>query len=146
VIIVGSQKCTAPARRSCIVCAAAVWLLANHGGFDGSEPFALFCDTFVVQPALDGDEDPMAWKDKSSATFTGASGQMAVIGELLQRGCNAAIPQVDVGTDVFAFRDDGEDVARIQVKTARAKWRKKGRGYSATFGVPMAKLFCQPAR
>ena len=60
----------------------------------------------------------MAWKGKSSAMFSGASGQMAVKGELLHRQCNAAVPHVDVGTDLFAFRDDREEVARIQVKTA----------------------------
>lgn len=82
----------------------------------------------------------MAWKDKSSASFTGGSGQMAVIGELLHRKCNAAIPHIDVGTDVFAFRDDREDVARIQVKTALGKWYKKGQGYHAEFRVPMSQL------
>src|SRR5437899_1746511 len=79
----------------------------------------------------------MAWKDKSSATFSGSSGQMAVMGELLHRKCNAAIPLVDVGTDVFAFRDDREEVARIQVKTARGQRYRNGKGYSARFGVPM---------
>ena len=82
----------------------------------------------------------MAWKDKSGASFTGGSGQMAVIGELLYRECNAAIPHVDIGTDVFAFRDDRADVARIQVKTAPGKPYKGGRGYSAKFGVPMRQL------
>jgi hypothetical protein len=82
----------------------------------------------------------MAWKGNSSAGFTGGSGQMAVMGELLHRKCNAAIPHVDVGTDVFAFRDDREDVARIQVKTAPGKPYKDGQGYSAKFGVPMAQL------
>jgi hypothetical protein len=82
----------------------------------------------------------MAWKDKSSASFTGGSGQMAVMGELLHRKCNAAIPHIDVGTDVFAFRDDREDVARIQVKTAPGKRYKDGQGYNAKFGVPMAQL------
>ena len=78
--------------------------------------------------------------DKSSASFTGGSGQMAVMGELLHRKCNAAIPHVDIGTDVFAFRDDREDIARIQVKTAPGKWYKDGAGYSAKFGIPMAQL------
>ena len=82
----------------------------------------------------------MAWKDKSSASFTGGSGQMAVMGELLHRKCNAAIPHVDVGTDVFAFREDREDVARIQVKTAPGKRYKNEQGYSAKFGVPMSQL------
>jgi hypothetical protein len=82
----------------------------------------------------------MAWKDKSSAVFSGGSGQMAVIGELLHRKCNAAIPIVDVGTDVFAFRDDSEDVARIQVKTAPGQRYKNVKGYHARFGIPMKQL------
>src|SRR5690242_11774010 len=82
----------------------------------------------------------MAWKEKSSATFTGGSGQMAVMGELLHRKCNAAIPHVDVGTDVFAFQDDREEVARIQVKTARGVRYKNGKGYHAKFGVPLHQL------
>ncbi len=82
----------------------------------------------------------MSWKGNSSASFSGGSGQMAVMGELLHRQCNAAVPHIDVGMDVFAFRDDREDVARIQVKTAPAALYKKGMGYSAKFGVPMAQL------
>jgi hypothetical protein len=89
---------------------------------------------------LDRDEVPMAWKKKSGASFAGGSGQVAVMGELLHRQCNAAIPHVDVGTDVFAFRDDRVEVARIQVKTARGKRYKNGKGYSARFGVPMDQL------
>ena len=82
----------------------------------------------------------MAWKGDSSATFSGGSGQMAVMGELLHRKCNAAIPLVDVGTDVFAFREDREEVARIQVKTEAGTWYKRAEGYSAKFGVPMKQL------
>jgi hypothetical protein len=86
------------------------------------------------------DEVSMAWKGGSSGSYTGGSGQMAVISELLHRKCNAAIPHIDVGTDVFAFRDDREDVARIQVKTAPGTRYRKARGYSATFNVPLAQL------
>jgi hypothetical protein len=82
----------------------------------------------------------MAWKGDSSATFSGASGQMAVMGELLHRKCNVAIPHADVGTDVFAFRDDREEVARIQVKTAPGLRYKKAKGYHAKFGIPMEQL------
>jgi hypothetical protein len=82
----------------------------------------------------------VAWKGDSSATYSGASGQMAVMGELLHRKCNAAIPHADVGTDVFAFRDDRREVARIQVKTAPGTRYKKGNGYHAKFGVPMDQL------
>jgi hypothetical protein len=65
---------------------------------------------------------------------------MAVIAELLHRKCNAAVPHIDVGTDVFAFRDDREEVARIQVKTEVGKRYKKGGGFHAKFGVPMDHL------
>lgn len=82
----------------------------------------------------------MASSKGSEAIFTGGSGQMAVMAELLHRKCNAAIHHVDVGTDLFAFRDEREDVARIQVKTARAKPYKDGQGYNAKFGVPMRQL------
>ncbi len=82
----------------------------------------------------------MAWSKESSASFTGGSGQMAVIGELLHRRCNAAIPLIDTGTDVFAFRDGNEDVARIQVKTALGKPYKSGPGYSAKFAIPVKQL------
>ncbi|AMV28935.1 hypothetical protein VT84_31365 [Gemmata sp. SH-PL17] len=82
----------------------------------------------------------MSWKADSGAAFSGGSGQMAVIGELLHRKCNAAIPHVDIGTDVFAFRDDREEVARIQVKTSPGKLYKNGKGYSAKFGIPMKQL------
>ena len=82
----------------------------------------------------------MGWKENSEATFSGSSGQMAVLGELLHRKCNAAIPHVDVGMDVFAFRDDCEEVARIQVKTATGKPYKKEVGYRAKFPIPMKQL------
>lgn len=57
--------------------------------------------------------------------YTGHSGQMAVMAELLHRQCNVAVPDVDYGTDVFAFHDDREDVARIQVKAARGYATRK---------------------
>lgn len=82
----------------------------------------------------------MAWKGDFSAIFTGASGQMAVMSELLHRKCNAAIPHADVGMDVFAFRDDREEVARIQVKTAPGNHYKQGGGYHAKFAIPSVQL------
>src|SRR3954469_433757 len=82
----------------------------------------------------------MAGEKDSEAFFFGGRGQMAVIAELLHRKCNAAIPHIDVGTDVFAFRDDREEVARIQVKTEAGTPYKKGQGWSAKFGVPMDQL------
>lgn len=76
----------------------------------------------------------------NARTYTGHSGQMAVMAELLFLECNVAIPDVDVGTDVFAFLDDREEVARIQVKTARGKRYKDQQGYSAQFSIPLKQL------
>jgi hypothetical protein len=72
--------------------------------------------------------------------YTGHSGQMAVLAELLLRRCNVAVPVVDVGTDVFAFLDEREEVARIQVKTARGDRYRLDEGYRAQFDLPLKQL------
>jgi hypothetical protein len=41
-----------------------------------------------------------------------ALAQLAVMAELLRRKCNAAMPEVDVGADVFAFLEDREEVVQ----------------------------------
>ncbi len=81
-----------------------------------------------------------AKKTPNSRTYTGHSGQMAVMAELLFRECNVSIPDVDAGTDVFAFLDDREEVARIQVKTAQGTRYKDQDGYSAQFSIPLKQL------
>jgi hypothetical protein len=58
-------------------------------------------------------------------TYTECSGQNAVKAELLHRMCNVAVPEVDVGEDVLAFRDGDANISRIQVKTANAKRRRR---------------------
>lgn len=71
-------------------------------------------------------------------TFIGRAAQLAVIAELLQLRCNAAIPEVDMGTDVFVFHDDREEVVRLQVKACTVPIvYKDGSGYSAKFSLPM---------
>jgi hypothetical protein len=67
----------------------------------------------------------------------GRSGQLVVMAEFLFRGYNAAIPEVDVGEDVFVVRDSDGDLTRIQVKSAvaKGKWSVSG-----TFKVPLVQL------
>jgi hypothetical protein len=60
--------------------------------------------------------------------------------ELVFRQCNVAIPEVDVGTDVFAFHDEREQIARLQIKSGQAKRYKKGQGYAAQFAIPTLQL------
>jgi hypothetical protein len=79
---------------------------------------------------------PRSLKD----TYTGHSGQNAVKAELLHRLCNVAVPEVDVGEDVLAFRDGDEAVLRLQVKTANARRLKTEAGYTAQFSVPLGHL------
>jgi len=48
----------------------------------------------------------------------GRAGQFATMAEILARGWNVAIPEVDVGDDVFVARDDASRLTRVQVKTS----------------------------
>jgi hypothetical protein len=69
--------------------------------------------------------------------YVGRSGQLVVMAEFLFRGYNAAIPEVDVGEDVFVVRDSDGELTRIQVKAAVAKGK---RSVSGTFKVPLGQL------
>ena len=61
-----------------------------------------------------------------------------MVAELLRLHCNAAIPEVDLGTDLFAFKDDRAEVVRIQVKACSVPYTyADGSGYSAKFALPM---------
>jgi hypothetical protein len=71
-------------------------------------------------------------------SFIGRAAQLAVMAELMRRLCNAAIPEIDLGTDVFAFKDDRAEVVRIQVKACTSPYSyADGSGYSARFALPM---------
>ena len=50
--------------------------------------------------------------------------------EILARGWNVAIPEVDMGTDVFVAEDDGGRLTRVQIKTTVADSRD-GRRWTA---------------
>lgn len=63
---------------------------------------------------------------------------MAVMAELLWRGWNVALPEVDVGEDVLVVKDDSGDLWRIQVKTATAQ--PQADGYAAQFRVSLRQL------
>jgi hypothetical protein len=70
--------------------------------------------------------------------YVGRAGQMAVMAELLWRGWNVALPEVDVGEDVFVVKDESGELWRVQVKTATAKPQQTG--YSAQFKVSLKQL------
>jgi hypothetical protein len=70
--------------------------------------------------------------------YTGRSGQMAVMALFLFRGYNVAIPEIDVGEDIFVVKDEDGDLSRIQVKAAISKGNKI---LSGVFNVPLIQLW-----
>ena len=63
---------------------------------------------------------------------------MAVMSELLWRGWNVAVPEVDVGEDILVVRDENGDFWRVQVKTATAQSQLAG--CSAQFSIALDQL------
>ncbi len=64
---------------------------------------------------------------------------MAVMSEFLFRLINVAVPEVDVGDDVFVVREKDEAVTRVQVKYAAADEQQNGE-YVAQFSLPWKQL------
>lgn len=58
--------------------------------------------------------------------YVGKAGHLVAMGEFLLRGYNVAMPEVDVGDDVFVVHDRKGTLWRIQVKTAIGKRRDYG--------------------
>lgn len=97
----------------------------------------------VPPPGDQGKNRPGRQRGTDDA-FTGRAAQLAVMAELLRLCCNAAIPEVDLGTDVFVFKDDRAAAVRLQVKACAASHDYKDEsGYSAKFALPM-KQFHRP--
>jgi hypothetical protein len=61
--------------------------------------------------------------------FVGKAGHLAVMSELALRGYNPAIPEVDIGDDVYAVDEHGH-LTPVQVKTYVAR-QNKDNSYSA---------------
>lgn len=68
----------------------------------------------------------------------GKAGHLVVMSEFLTRGWNVAIPEVDIGDDIFVVQDDNGTLRRVQVKTSAAV--KQAKGYKAQFNVPVKQL------
>lgn len=58
--------------------------------------------------------------------------------EFLTRGWNVAIPEVDIGDDIFVVQDDNGTLRRVQVKTSTSTPRENS--FSGQFNVPLAQL------
>ncbi|HMY15120.1 MAG TPA: hypothetical protein PKA58_02270 [Polyangium sp.] len=60
--------------------------------------------------------------------------------EFMIRGYNVAIPEIDVGDDIFVVKDADGDLNRIQVKTAIGKRQSMSGCYGAQFNIAYAHL------
>ncbi len=75
---------------------------------------------------------------RSQRAFFGRSAHLAVMAELLHRRINVAIPEVDVGDDIFVVRGVNVEVTRVQVTAANA--REQQNSYVALINVPEDQL------
>lgn len=70
--------------------------------------------------------------------FLGKAGHLAVMSEFLMLGWNVAIPEVDIGDDIFVVQDNNETLRRVQVKTSASTIRQSG--FSGQFSVSLKNL------
>jgi hypothetical protein len=71
-------------------------------------------------------------------SYVGKAGHLATMGEFLIRGYNAAMPEVDLGDDIFVVRDRTGRLWRVQVKTAIGL--RKGYGFLGQFAINLNQL------
>jgi hypothetical protein len=71
----------------------------------------------------------------ASSHYVGKAGQLAVMAELAWRGYNVAIPEIDIGDDIFARDDQTGDLTRIQVKTATGQKLIRSGAYRCQFQI-----------
>jgi hypothetical protein len=60
----------------------------------------------------------MSKRTKKNNPYLGKAGHLYVMSELLTKGWNVAIPEVDVGDDVFVVDDAEGILKKVQVKTS----------------------------
>lgn len=75
---------------------------------------------------------------KRSHLYLGKAGQFAVMSELLCRRWNVAVPEVDIGDDIFVVRDANGEFVRVQVKTSNLT--KRNDGFSVQFNLSFLQL------
>jgi hypothetical protein len=75
---------------------------------------------------------------KNYHLYLGKAGHLTVMSEFLTRGWNVAIPEVDIGDDIFVVQDDNGTLRRVQVKTSTFTTRQNS--FSGQFNVPINQL------
>lgn len=75
---------------------------------------------------------------KNYHLYLGKADHLTVMSEFLTRGWNVAIPEVDIGDDIFVVQDDNGTLRRVQVKTSTST--QKQQTYKGQFNVPLNQL------
>ena len=75
---------------------------------------------------------------KNYHLYLGKAGHLIVMSEFLIRGWNVAIPEVDIGNDIFVVQDENGLLNRVQVKTSTSTVRKNG--FSGQFNISLSQL------
>ena len=70
--------------------------------------------------------------------YLGKAGHLIVMSEFLLRGWNVAIPEIDIGDDIFVVQDESGTLRRVQVKTSTST--KRLNGFSGRFKIPLKQL------
>ncbi|MEO6723601.1 MAG: hypothetical protein ABIN67_24755 [Ferruginibacter sp.] len=70
--------------------------------------------------------------------YLGKAGHLTVMSEFLMLGWNVAIPEVDIGDDIFVVQDDNGTLRRVQVKTSTSTSRKLS--FSGQFSISVKNL------
>lgn len=71
--------------------------------------------------------------------YLGKGGQLAVMSHIVTRGLNVAIPEIDIGSDIFVVHDEGLNLWTVQVKTSTASRNRDG-SFSAKFYLSQAQV------
>lgn len=75
---------------------------------------------------------------KNYHLYLGKAGHLAIMSEFLTLGWNVAIPEVDIGDDIFVVQDENGTLRRVQVKTSTSTVRNNS--FSGQFNIPLAQL------
>lgn len=70
--------------------------------------------------------------------YLGKAGHLSIMSEFLMLGWNVAIPEVDIGDDIFVVQDNNGTLRRVQVKTSTSTVRNET--YSGQFSVSVKNL------
>lgn len=70
--------------------------------------------------------------------YLGKAGHLHVMAEFLILGWNVAIPEVDIGDDIFVVQDSNGTLRRVQVKTSTSRNRKEA--FSGQFSASVKNL------